>query len=175
MTKIVLGFLVFGSFILGFSPGCASSGAGPDAPVEKPKQLEPVRPTGEEKAEQAAKVEFASCKDHLETIGDCFFKVVTQIGREPREGEPMARFLGEATRQIAAADVHEACVSLGLTEKSTHLILGDGSEVTVENSTKSRDEMADGTTVWHIIYHFSSPTCPDSAKANIELWMGGPK
>jgi len=117
---------------------------------------------------------FASCKAHLDAIADCFFKVVTQIQEEPKDGEPMAAFLGKATWQIAAGRVHAACSPLGLTEKSTRILLEDGSEVTVEKHDTSRDEMFDGETIWYITYRFSSPTCPGSAEANIELHMGGP-
>jgi hypothetical protein len=151
--------------------GCASSSAESGKPVEQPSALEPVAPAAA--PAPADEVEFASCKEHLDAIANCFFRVVTQIQREPHEGEPIARFLGEATWQIAASDVHEACTPLGLHAKSTRLLLGDGSEVLVAKSEESRDEMAGGATVWHIAYRFSSSSCEHAAVANIELWAGG--
>jgi hypothetical protein len=154
--------------------GCAGTSNGPGAPVEEMTPLGPKKTAGEGEARPAGAVEFESCKAHLDAIADCFFEVVTQIQEEPKQGEPMAAFLGKATWQIAAGHVHDACSPLGLTENSTELLLKDGSEVSVEKRDTSWDEMAGGVTVLHITYRFSSPTCPDSAEANIELHMGGP-
>jgi hypothetical protein len=152
--------------------GCASSTTETGKPVEKLTPLGPVKPALE--PAPAAKVEFASCAEHLDAMAHCFFEVVTQIQREPRENEPVARFLGEATWQIAAARVHDACAPLGLNAKSTKLLLGDGSEVLVAKSEESIDEMFGGATVWHIVYRFASNRCDHTAEARIELWAGGP-
>jgi hypothetical protein len=152
--------------------GCASSSAETGKPVDKPTPPGPVEPAA--KPAPAGKVEFASCGEHLEAIAKCFFEVVTQIQREPREGEPIARFLGEATWQIAAGHVHAACTPLGLDARSTRLLLGDGSEVLVAKSEESRDEMFGGATVWHFVYRFASPTCEHTAEIGIDLWAGGP-
>ena len=153
---------------------CAGTSNGPDAPAEKMSPLGPVKPTEGGKSRPAGKVEFASCKDHLDAIANCFFEVVTQIGREPEQGEPIARFLGEATWQIAASHVHEACSPLGLNAESRRILLRDRSEVSVVKREDSHDDLAGGVSVWHITYTFSSPTCPHTAEANLQLHMGGP-
>jgi hypothetical protein len=152
--------------------GCAGTTNGPGAPSTAPLPAEPTAEATE--PAPAGAVEFASCEEHLDAIAGCFFEVVTQIQREPREGEPVARFLGEATWQIAAGHVHAACSPLGLDAKSTRLALGDGSEVLVAKSEESIDEMFGGATVWHIVYRFASATCSHTAEARIDLWAGGP-
>jgi hypothetical protein len=151
-------------FIASLGAGCAGTGGAPETSPEPP--IEAPEPAGA--------VEFESCKAHLDAIAKCFFEVVTQIQREPAEGEPMATFLGMATRQIAAARVHDACSPLGLTAESRRLLLRDRSEVSVEKREDSHDNMVGGVSVWHITYRFSSPTCPEYAEASIDLHMGGP-
>jgi hypothetical protein len=169
MTRATLWFLA-----LLVACGCAGTSNGPESPAETLTPLGSVKPAKKASAEPAAKVEFASCKAHLDAIADCFFKVVTQIQREPKEGEPMAAFLGKATWQIAASPVHEACSPLGLDDKSKRILLADGSEVRVQTKELSHDQLTGGAAAWLIEYRFSSPTCAESGKATIELRVGEP-